>query len=135
MGEVDPGVLSAFGIAERVAWLEVDLGRLLQSEHGADQVVAISRYPSSDVDLAFELDVEVPAGDVERTLRGASDLVVDVHLFDVYRGDQVVAGRRSLAFTIRLQATDRTLTDDELGSARQSLITAVEQSHAASLRA
>lgn len=134
VGEVDPGVLATSSITERVAWLEVDLERLLASRHGADQFVPLSRYPSSDVDLAFELDLDVPAADVERTLLGASDLVVDVRLFDVYRGDQVAAGRRSLAFTIRFQAQDRTLTDDEIASARQALITAVEHAHAASLR-
>ena len=134
LGEVDPGVLAAWGIVERVAWLEVDLGRLLLARHGTDQVDPISRFPSSDVDLAFEVDDDVPAGDVERTLRGASELVVDVRLFDIYRGDQVATGRRSLAHTIRFQALDRTLTDAEVAAARQALIEAVERSHGATLR-
>ena len=134
IGEVDPGVLSAWSIVERVAWLEVDLERLLHARHGADQYVPVSRFPSSDVDLAFEVDDDVPAGDVERTLRGASELVVDVRLFDVYRGDQVPAGRRSLAHTVRFQAPDRTLTDAEVATARQALIDAVESAHDATLR-
>jgi phenylalanyl-tRNA synthetase beta chain len=134
LGEVDPGVLAAFDITERVAWIELDLERLLRSNHGADQVVPVSRFPSSDIDLAFEVDESVAAGDVERTLAGGSDLVVDVRLFDVYRGDQVAAGKRSLAFTLRLQAADRTLTDDDVAGARQALITAVESNHGATLR-
>lgn len=134
IGEVDPSVLAAWSIVERVAWLEVDLERVLRSRHGADQVDPVSRFPSSDVDLAFEVDESIPAGDVERTLRGASDLVVDVRLFDIYRGDQVAPGRRSLAFTVRFQARDRTLTDEEIGAARQALIAAVESTHGATLR-
>jgi phenylalanyl-tRNA synthetase beta chain len=134
LGEVDPDVLSSFDVVERVAWLEVDLGRLLQSNHGADQYDPISRFPSSDVDLAFEVDEHVPAGDVERTLRAASALVVDVRLFDIYRGEQVAPGRRSLAFTVRFQAPDRTLTDDDVATARAALIAAVESAHAATLR-
>ena len=134
LGEVDPAVLAAFDISERVAWLEVDLELLLAAPHGPDQYAPISRYPSSDIDLAFEVDDATPAAEVERTLHGASDLVVDVRLFDVYRGDQVGRGRRSLAYSVRLQAQDRTLTDDEIGATRLALIAAVEQAHGASLR-
>jgi phenylalanyl-tRNA synthetase beta chain len=134
LGEVDPAVLAAFGISERVAWLELDLERLLASEHGVDQYEPISRYPSSDIDLAFEVDAAIPADDVARLLRSASELVVDVALFDVYRGDQVAAGRRSLAYSVRLQADDRTLTDDEIAAARASMIAAVERATGATLR-
>jgi phenylalanyl-tRNA synthetase beta chain len=134
LGEVDPDVLRAFDIVERVAWLELDLGALLAARHGADQYAPISRFPSSDVDLAFEVDEDVPAGDIEAALRGASPLVVDVRLFDIYRGDQVAAGRRSLAFTVRLQAGDRTLSDDDASAARTALIDAVTSAHRATLR-
>jgi phenylalanyl-tRNA synthetase beta chain len=134
LGEVDPGVLAASGIDERVAWLEVDLEALLAAPHGAPSHTPISRYPSSDVDLAFEVDDAAPAGDVGATLAAGDPLVVDVRLFDVYRGEQVGAGRRSLAFTVRLQALDRTLTDDEVAQARARLIAAVEAAHPATLR-
>jgi phenylalanyl-tRNA synthetase beta chain len=134
LGEGDPAVLAGFGITERVACLQLDLEVLLQTPHGPGLYVPISRQPSSDIDLAFEVDESTPAGEVARTLRGANDLVAGVRLFDVYRGDQVGAGRRSLAYTVRLQAPDRTLTDDDIGSARLALIAAVERAHDASLR-
>lgn len=135
VGEVDPAVLEASSIPERVGWLEVDLGALLAAPHGPGQLRPVSRYPSSDVDLSFEVDDTTPAGDVLATLRGAGvDVVVDVALFDVYRGATETAGRRSLTFRVRLQASDRTLTDDELAAARQSLIAAVEDAHPATLR-
>ncbi|MDP9020831.1 MAG: phenylalanine--tRNA ligase subunit beta, partial [Actinomycetota bacterium] len=135
VGEVDPGVLSRFDVDERVAWLELDVGRLLASPHGPGTYRPISRYPSSDIDLAFEVDDATPAGAVERTLVGAGDgLVAGARLFDVYRGDQVAEGRRSLAWTVRLQAPDRTLTDEEVGAVRRRLIAAVEEAHDARLR-
>ncbi|MDP9005591.1 MAG: phenylalanine--tRNA ligase subunit beta, partial [Actinomycetota bacterium] len=135
VGEVDPAVLAAHEIGERVAWLELDLGRLLGAPHGNDRYRPVSRFPSSDVDLAFEVDDATPAAAVARTLRRAgADLVVDVALFDVYRGDQLAAGRRSLAFTVRFQAPDRTLTDEEVATARARLVAAVEASHPAVLR-
>jgi phenylalanyl-tRNA synthetase beta chain len=136
VGEVDPSVLEASGVQERVAWLELDLGRLLRLPHGPGQYRPVSRFPSSDLDLSFEVDEAVAAADIQRSLESAPvDVVADVRLLDVYRGSSVGDGRRSLTFRLRLQAHDRTLTDDELAGARTQLIAAVESVHPASLRA
>ena len=135
VGEVHPRVLEAFGVAERVAWLEVDLGRLLELPHGARPYRPVSRFPSSDVDLAFETPDAVPAADVERALRdGAGALLVRVELFDVYRGAGVADGARSLAFRLRFQADDRTLTDADIAAAREHAIDAVTRATGATLR-
>ena len=81
----------------------------------------ISRFPSSDLDLAFVVDEGVPAAEVERTIADAAGaLLVRVELFDVFRGAPVADGRRSLAFRLRFQAPDRTLTDDEVTDVRRS---------------
>jgi len=135
VGEVDPLVLENFAINERVAWLEVDLDRLLALPHGAPEYRAISRYPSSDIDLAFEVDESVPAAAVGATVRAAGGpLLADLALFDVYRGQGVPDGRRSLAYRLRLQAPDRTLTDQDISGVREHVIAAVARDHAASLR-
>ncbi len=125
VGEVDPDVAAAHGIAERVAWFEVDLGVLLGRPHGNVQLVPVSRQPSSDTDLAFVLDDAVPASRLTGALRAAgAPLVVDLALFDVYRGPGVAAGCRSLAYRLRLQAVDRTLTDADLVQVREACIAA-----------
>ena len=135
VGEVDPASLEAHGIGERVGWLEVDLDALLELAHGDPQYRAVSRYPSSDIDLAFEVDEAVSAADVEATLRAAAgDRLAWVKLFDVYRGTGIADGRRSLAYTLRLESLDHTLTDDELADLRNRCIAAVESAHAATLR-
>ncbi|MBI2709905.1 MAG: phenylalanine--tRNA ligase subunit beta [Actinobacteria bacterium] len=134
-GEIDPGVLGAHGVDDRVAWLEVDLGALLDGPRRSDAYRPVSRFPSSDVDLAFEVPDEVSAFDVERTLAAASDLVWSVRLFDVYRAAPVAEGARSLAYAVRFQAPDRTLTDAEVAEARQALIDAVVRTYPATLRA
>ncbi len=135
VGEVDPGVLEAFEVPERVAWLEVDLDTLLALPHGDKPYGRVSRYPSSDIDLAFAVDEGTPAAAVDACLREAGgDLLVDLSLFDVFRGDVVGEGRRSLAFTLRLQAGDRTLTDAEVAEVRSRCIAAVEGSLPATLR-
>jgi phenylalanyl-tRNA synthetase beta chain len=135
VGEVHPRVLEAFGLDERVAWLEVDLGRLLELPHGARPYRLVSRYPSSDIDLAFETPDGVAAGTVADALRaGAGDLLVDLELFDVYRGERVRAGTRSLAYRLRLQAPDHTLTDAEIAPVRDRAIRAVRDATGATLR-
>jgi phenylalanyl-tRNA synthetase beta chain len=135
VGEIDPAVLDRWSVPGRVGWLEIDLDRLLAHPHGERPYRKVSLYPSSDIDLAFEVDESVPAAEVEQTVRGAgAPLVVDVRLFDVFRGAPVGEGRRSLAFGLRLQAPDRTLTDDDVAEVRQAVIAAVEAAHGATLR-
>ncbi|WP_420619606.1 phenylalanine--tRNA ligase subunit beta [Candidatus Poriferisocius sp.] len=135
LGEIDPQVLDAYEIDERVAWLEVDLGALLEAERALAPYRAPSRYPSSDVDLAFTVSDEVSADEVSATIAEAGgELLASVSLFDVFRSDQLGEGQRSLAFTLRFEAPDRTLNDAEVAKARQSCIDAVSNTHNASLR-
>jgi len=136
VGEIDPGVAHALGIGERVAWLQVDLDQALAPEHGEHPYRPISRYPSSDFDLAFEVEESVPASDMRSVVESAAGaLLVRARLFDVFRGAPVPDGRRSLAFRLRLQADDRTLTDDELTDVRRVVVSAVESTFDARLRA
>ena len=135
LGEVDPEVLANHGVGEAVGWLEVDLDTVAELPHDPHTYRQVSVYPSSDIDLAFEADDAVPAGDVEATLReAAGERLASLRLFDVYRGAGIAQGRRSLAYTLRLDAPDHTLTDDEVAEVRQRCITAVESAHSATLR-
>jgi phenylalanyl-tRNA synthetase beta chain len=85
----------------------------------------VSRYPSSDLDLAFTVPDDVPAAAMTRALRDAlGGAVSRLELFDVYRGPAVAEGCRSLAYRLRLQATDRTLTDADVADVRAKAVTA-----------
>jgi phenylalanyl-tRNA synthetase beta chain len=120
VGEIDPAVLEVFDIAERVAVLELNLDRVLAKPPKPALWKATSRMPSSDLDLAFALPDDVPAEKLDRAIRqGAGALLVDLDLFDVYRGEGVGAGRRSLAYRLRLQPTDRNLTDADIAAVRE----------------
>jgi phenylalanyl-tRNA synthetase beta chain len=135
VGEVDPAVLEAYGITGRVAWLQLDLGAVLDGPHGNHRYRAVSTFPSSDIDLAFEVPDDVPAASVEASLRkGGADLLVDLALFDVYRGDGLADGVRSLAYRLRFQSTERTLTDADVAGARQACIDQVSAKTGAVLR-
>jgi phenylalanyl-tRNA synthetase beta chain len=135
VGEIDPGVLEIHGIGERVGWLEVDLDAAAVEPHRDRIYRSVSIYPSSDVDLAFEVDDAVPASAIESTLRSAAgEHLAALRLFDVYRGPGIADGRRSLAYSLRLDALDHTLTDDEVAEIRRRCIDAVESAHPATLR-
>ena len=140
LGEVDPGVLEDFGVdagRRRVGWLELDLPRFLDPTLRRSELMRpVSRFPSSDIDLAFVVPDTVPAAAISETLRtSAGELLESVELFDVYRGDAVAAGTRSLAYRLRLVALDRTLTDAEVAEIRTRCIEAVGAAHGAPLRA
>ena len=135
VGEVDPWVLENHGIAGRVGWLEVDLELLLPRRRTYVQARPVSRHPSTDVDLAFVVDESVPASAVEATLRAAAgELLVGLRLFDVFRDARIGPDRRSLAYRLRLQSLERTLTDHEVAEVRQRCIDAVRSAHGGELR-
>ena len=122
VGEVHPEVLEAYGVSERVAILEVNLSQLLSVEPKVATWKSTSRFPSSDIDLAFNVPTTVTAEKVEKSLRqSAGVLLVDIALFDVYRSD-ASSESRSLAFRLRLQAADRTLTDADIAEVRDKCI-------------
>jgi phenylalanyl-tRNA synthetase beta chain len=135
VGEIDPAVLEEHGIGERVGWLEVDLDVAAGVPHRERIYRPVSIYPSSDVDLAFEVDDAVPATAIEAALRSAAgDNLAALRLFDVYRGPGIAEGRRSLAYALRLDAIDHTLTDDEVAEIRRRCIEVVESAYPATLR-
>ena len=137
VGEIDPVVCERHGLAQRCAWLQVDVEPLLTAAStAADRPYQlVSTYPSSDIDLAFAVPDDVQASQVRDTLVAAGgDELRSVELFDVYRGDQMTAGTRSLAYRLRLQADDRTLTDAQAAEIRQRCIDEVEGLHGAVLR-
>ena len=135
VGEVDPAIVEALGIEGRVGWLDLNLSALQAAPRRSPIAADVSRFPSSDIDLAFLVSEGVAAAAVLDTLRDtAGDLLVAAELFDVYRGTGVPEGSRSLAFRLRFCALDHTLTDAEVGERRASCITAVESTHGATLR-
>jgi phenylalanyl-tRNA synthetase beta chain len=128
-GELHPRVTAAFGLPPRTAAVELDMS-VVETTAGLlapVQAPAISSYPVATQDVALIVPDAVPAADVQRALADgaatAGDLALeDVALFDVYTGDQAGAGRKSLAYTLRFRAPDRTLTAEEATAARDAAV-------------
>ena len=135
VGEVDPRTLQKFGIAGRVAWAELDLGGLLEGPHGKRKYRKVSKYPSSDIDLAFDVPNSVRSADIEGYLRKAGGkLLKDLRLFDSFSPQSLGEKRRNLAYRLRFQSDDATLTDNEIRELRQKCIDEVHKKTQARIR-
>jgi phenylalanyl-tRNA synthetase beta chain len=125
-GELHPRVIQAFGLPARTCAVELDLSILFTAAErvGSVQAPQLSTYPLATQDVALIVDAAVPAADVEAALVAGApgDLLEGVRLFDVYTGAQVGEDRKSLAYTLRFRAQDRTLTAAEATSARDAAV-------------
>jgi len=129
-GELHPRVTAAFGLPPRTSAMELDLSVIESAAAALGPVEApvISPYPVATQDVALLVPERVPAAEVEDSLidgvqhseyRG---LLEEVRLFDVYTGEQAGPGRKSLAYTLRFRAPDRTLTVEETTAARDAAV-------------
>jgi phenylalanyl-tRNA synthetase beta chain len=122
-GELHPKVCQAFGLPVRSAAAEIDLDALIERATSVVQAPRFSTFPVAKEDVALVVDATVSAAEVQEALReGAGDLLESVRLFDVFTGDQVGAGKKSLAFALRLRALDRTLKEGESAAARDAAV-------------
>lgn len=116
-GELHPQVLEALGLPARTCAMELNLSALpLQESFPAP---CLSAFPALHQDLALVVDDEIPAETVRRVVESAAgELLESVELFDVFRGEQLGDGKKSLAFNLIFRAVDRTLTDEEVNEYR-----------------
>ena len=135
-GEVHPLVRENHDLPEQcVCLLELNLEKLLAASRPVAQVKPISRMPVLKEDLAIVVDEELPSDRLLAAIREAGGaLLADVVLFDVYRGEQVGAGKRSLAFSLTFQAPDKTLTSEETARQRERIVKRLTQEFGAQIR-
>jgi phenylalanyl-tRNA synthetase beta chain len=119
-------------VAVLVADLDLDMLRGLKTSF---QIAPPAEFPPVLEDIAIIVDESVPASRVEALIREAGgSALVNVRLFDLYRGEQVGMGKKSLAYSLTYQAADRTLTDDEAAVIRKRVVKELEQGLGATLR-
>ena len=135
LAEIHQDVLDRFAIVSRPVFLfELDVAALTSAGQHRRAYRPLFRYPSVTEDLAVVVPDTVAAGDVEAAIRGAS-MVVEVRLFDVYRGDPVPAGHRSLAYTLTFQSPETTLRAEDVARLRTGLLKQLGARFGARLRA
>jgi phenylalanyl-tRNA synthetase beta chain len=129
-GELHPRVVQAFRLPGRTCAAELDMSLIeaAAAALGPVEAPAISTYPVATQDVALAVAASVPAADVEAALSAGAagadggSLLEEIRLFDVYTGEQAGEGNKSLAYTLRFRAPDRTLTDEEVTAARDAAV-------------
>jgi phenylalanyl-tRNA synthetase beta chain len=136
MGELHPLVRERYELPETpLVAAELDLQVLMDAIPERYPVQPVSAYPPVLEDLAVIVDEEVPAERVAALLRDTGGrMLIEVGLFDVYRGEQVGRGKKSLAYSLVYQAADRTLTDEEVLKIRQRIVRQLDRELGAYLR-
>jgi phenylalanyl-tRNA synthetase beta chain len=136
VGELHPRAARAVGIDGRVAVAELDVDTLRRATRKEFVFRDVPRFPPVRRDLAFGVADDVPAGAVQTTIEDvAGGLLGRCLLFDVFRGPPLPEGTKSLAFTLELRASDRTLTTEESEPVVARIIERVRAEHGAELRA
>ena len=134
-GELHPKVVAAFALPPRTVGGELDLDNLSAFADRAVRAATIATFPQAHSDVALVVDADVPAGAVEAALRaGAGEHLESLALFDVYVGDQVGLGKKSLAYRLYFRSSERTLTTQEVNAARDAAVAAVDAAVGATLR-
>ncbi|MGQ9814404.1 MAG: phenylalanine--tRNA ligase subunit beta, partial [Candidatus Roseilinea sp.] len=130
LGEIHPRVREAWGLAAAgpVLLADIDLAALRVVAEGRTMTVTdVPRFPAIHEDLAVIVEESLPAENVERAIRAAGgNLLSDTRLFDVFRGEQIGAGKKSLAYALTYRAADRTLTNKEAEKVRNKIIRSLE---------
>ena len=137
-GELHPRILKAFDLTGPVAAFEVFLESLPAVKVKATKTkprLDLSGFQAVERDFAFLLDAAVPAADVVKAALGSDRALIEsVTVFDVYEGQGVEPGRKSLAISVRLQPKDRTLTDADIEAVSSKIVASVTKATGAALR-
>ena len=136
IGEVHPNVTDNYRLSEKVLALQVNLEELISAVGGTRKYSQLPKYPAIERDIAIVVSKDVLSADVNRTIRkNAGQLLESISLFDLYEGEQIKEGYKSMAFALRFQAPDRTLTDEEVNTIHEKIQKALQDSLGAELRA
>lgn len=135
IGEVHPLVCDHFDVPRGTVAFEIAFSGFLAAARGRAKVEELSRFPAVYIDLALVVNDGVGAGRVEEVIRrsGAPE-VASVRLFDIYAGEQVPEGKKSLAFALELRSHERTLSDEDAHRVRARILRALEERTGAQLR-
>lgn len=136
-GQLHPAVCRNFGLPETACAFEIDFEKFTEAMPKKDlQVKPVSAFPPAKEDIALVVDSDIPAVDVQQVIaKQAGDLLEEVRLFDIFSGEQLGAGKKSLAFSLKIRSAEDTLSADEIQAVRNRIIKATAKKFKATLRA
>ena len=128
IGEVHPDVAAAYDLDVRVYIAELDLAALFAVETPRVLYKPLPRFPAVERDLALLCDEEMPVADIEKLITAAGGkLLESAELFDVYRGAQILTGKKSVAYSLCFRGADRTLSDEDIDPIMEKIFARLEE--------
>lgn len=128
VGEVHPTVCENYGINTRIYIAEFDMSTAFENAAETRIHKTLPKFPATTRDLALVCDREVPVLSIKKEIENAVGKILEnVTLFDVYEGNQIDEGKKSVAFNIKMRAADRTLTDEEADGAVKRVLKALNK--------
>jgi phenylalanyl-tRNA synthetase beta chain len=135
MGRVHPGIIEDLELGQDIFYAEIDLDMFNKNIEGIKHYNKISSFPPIDIDLAIVVDKGIKNTDIIDTIRSnGSQLLKEVSLFDIYEGEQIEKGKKSMAYSLSFRAKDRTLKDKEVEIIVNRIVEELEKGFNASLR-
>ena len=135
IGEIHPDVLRKYDIKTKVYTAQLDFDKIVDLTNLEIVYKPLPKYPSMVRDIAITVKEDVLVGDIEKIiLKHGGGLIEKLELFDIYRGDQIEEGLKSVAYSIVYRSYERTLTDDEVNEIQKVIIEDLERSVDAKLR-
>lgn len=123
VGQLNPEIAEEIGADKPIYLIELNYDALARTFNDKIVFKAVSKYPSVERDLAVSVDTDVPCGDVISVINSAAgDKLESVSLFDVYQGDQIEKGKKSLAFNLLYVSNERTLTVEEIDDSIKNIL-------------
>ncbi len=128
IGEVHPEVVANYGMEGRVVSFSLDAEILIANARTDRTYTPLPKFPSVTRDLALVCGAEVPVRILEKAIRsGAGNLLEKIRLFDIYRGEQIAGGKKSVAFRIVLRSATGTLTDEKVSKVMKKVMESLER--------
>lgn len=135
LGEVHPEVAENYDLPEHCYVAEIYLDKLVKYAKVEKKYVEVPKFPAVERDIAMIVDEKVEVGQIEKAIQKKSKKILEeAKLFDVYRHDKLGLKKKSVAYSLRFRSKDRTLTDEEINSCMEDIITELETTLGAELR-
>ena len=135
LGQIHPLVMRNYGVEAEFWCAQLSFDALLKLRGGTPVFRPLPRFPAVTRDIALLCDIAIPAGDMLECIRTAGgETLVDCRVFDVYTGNRIAEGKKSIAFSLTMRSDDQTLTDEHAEAIVQSILTALKEKFGAQMR-
>lgn len=135
LGEIHPDVQENFGIPEKVYVAQMDMESLFEASGTKIRFAPLPKYPAIERDIAITVDKDAEAGTIRKAiLKNGGKYIENVELFDVYEGEQLERGKKSLAYALTFRSATGTLTDENIAKDMKRILAKLEEDFGAALR-